>query len=135
MLEPRATGGLHAAPVDTAEADERVSRLGERFRGEAEAAFTRSRSRLHPHRRETAYYLGKGVPLDSAKSVALLERACAGHNHGSCLIAGLRYERGMGAPQDVAKAFALYNQDCEAGRHDACKQAERLRKSGNVDVK
>ena len=81
------------------------------------------------------YFLGKGVPLDSAKGVALLERACAGHNHGSCLIAGLRYERGMGASKDVAKAFALYNQDCEAGTVDACTQAERLRKSGSVDVK
>jgi TPR repeat protein len=81
------------------------------------------------------YFLGKGVPLDSTKGVALLERACAGHNRGSCMIAGMRYEKGIGAPRDVAKAFALYNQDCEAGRDDACKQAERLRKTGSVDVK
>jgi len=81
------------------------------------------------------YFLGKGVPLDSAKGIALLERACAGHNNGSCMVAGLRYERGIGAPRDVPKAFTLYNQDCEAGFDQACKQAERLRKSGNVDVK
>jgi len=42
---------------------------------------------------------------------------------------------GWARHRDAAKAFALYNQDCEAGRDDACKQAERLRKSGNVDVK
>lgn len=58
---------------------------------------------------------GKGVPLDDAKSLALLQRAVAANHPAALSALAVRMELGRRVPVDFDKAFELYQKAADAG--------------------
>lgn len=66
------------------------------------------------------------LPRDTARAIALYERACELHDADSCFIAARILAAGEGVESDPGKAFALFARLCDDGSALACARAAGL---------
>ncbi len=64
--------------------------------------------------------INKGDAASCEKTLAELEKSCAGGNALACYFSAEFYAKGLTGYKDGAKAFAIYKDACAAGSAEGC---------------